>query len=76
MAIVGIVGMIVMVVGGIWILVLAFQESLLWGICCLIIPLVSLYFAITRWSKTKVPFLIYLGGAALLIVGGMMQSGE
>ncbi|HKR55042.1 MAG TPA: hypothetical protein VJS20_01995 [Gemmatimonadales bacterium] len=69
-------GFILAAVGGIWTLVLAFRESVLWGIGCLLIPLVSLIFVITHWDDAMKPFLIQLGGVVLIVVSGVMNSGN
>lgn len=62
-------------VGGIWIVVLAFKKSVLWGIGSLIVPFVSLIFVIMNWQETKKPFLIQIAGVVLLVVGALNMSG-
>ena len=66
------VGGIVMLVFGIMVLIKAFQTSVLWGLGSLFIPFVILIFVIKNWDDTKKPFLYYLGGLVLLIVGGVV----
>ncbi len=68
------IGAILGMVGGIWILVLAFQKSVGWGLACLLIPCVSLVFAIQNWNEAKNPFLIAIGGAVLQVVGIMLMA--
>ncbi|QQP95891.1 hypothetical protein [Lysobacter enzymogenes] len=75
--------MILMVVGGLicfgaglWLLVLAFQESIWWGLGSLLLSPVMLVYVILHWSEAKVPFLINLGGIAVAIVGVMMMPGQ
>lgn len=70
-----VVGAIIAVISGIWILVLAFQESLLWGLGSLFIPFVSLVFVIMHWDKAGKPFLINLGGGVLVGLGALMSWG-
>ena len=60
-------GVILAFVGGIWILVLAFKESLVWGFCSLFIPLVALIFAFMHWEICKKPFGIYVAGVIFYI---------
>ena len=67
-----IVGVVIAMVGGIWLLVVAFQESLMWGLVCLFCNVVVIYFAITHWEKAKKPFLIEVGGALLASIGGSL----
>jgi len=66
-------GAITAFIGGIWILVLAFQKSVLWGLGCLVIPLVSLVFVIMNWEETKKPFGINVLGAVIMVIGSMMM---
>ena len=63
------IGGIIMLIGGIWLLVVAFQESILWGLGSLFVPFVGLIFAIMHWEKAGKPFLISLGGFVLYAVG-------
>lgn len=68
-------------VGHIWIVVLGFQKSPWWGIGCLIVPCVNIVFAIQNWAEAKTPFLIYVGGIVVQIIGivllgaGLANSG-
>lgn len=57
-----------MVVGGIMILVEAFRTSVGWGLACLFIPFVSLFFIVTHWQQCKKPFFLNLAGAGLVFV--------
>ena len=66
------IGLIVSLVGFIWVVVVAFKTSVLWGIGSLIIPFVALIFAIMHWNIAKKPFFIWLGGLVLMIIGAMM----
>ncbi len=59
----------VMLVGGIMVLIKAFQESVWWGLGCIFVPFVGLVFVIMHWAVAKQGFLIQLAGIALLIVG-------
>ena len=67
-----IIGMIVTFVGGVWFLVVAFQESILWGLGCLFIPIVPLFFLILHWDQASKPFLVQLAGFVPLMVGALM----
>ena len=63
------IGGIVMFIGGIWILVKAFQESILWGLGSLFVPIVGLVFVITHWEQAGKPFLVQLAGLVIYLVG-------
>jgi uncharacterized membrane protein len=66
----GIIGLLVAAVGGIWLAVVAFQESILWGLGCLLVPIVGLVFVLTHWDTAKIPFLVQVAGIILYVVGG------
>ncbi len=46
--------------GSIWILVIAFGESLAQGLLCLLVPCYVLFYAISRWEDTKGAFALEL----------------
>src|SRR5438046_1572795 len=69
MGIIVIIGYIVAIVGMIMILIQAFQESVIWGIGCLLVPFVALIFVAMHWEETKKGFLLQLAGVALIVVG-------
>lgn len=55
--------MALMVVGGlvslaafVWLLVIAFKESTVWGLVCLLIPFAMLVFVFKFWDEAKMPF--------------------
>ena len=75
-----IVGMLLIVmgfglalVGGIWFLVLAFQEDIMWGIGCLLCGIVQLVFLVMHIDQTWKPFAVQMAGLALVVVGAAMQ---
>ena len=68
------IGTLIAIVGGLWIVVIAFQESVLWGLCSLFIPCVALYYVITHWEKTKKPFLIEVAGGLLCALGSALLT--
>ena len=64
-----IIGAIIGIFYGIKILILAFQESVLWGLGYIFIPFVSLIFIIMHWDKTKDPFLRGLIAIPFYVLG-------
>jgi len=68
------VGGITAIVGGIWFLVVAFQESPLWGLGCIFFPPVSLFFLISHWDEAGKPFLVQLAGFVPMFVGMLMMG--
>ena len=73
MALMGLGG-IVGLVGGIWLLVIAFKEHVGWGLACIFIPGAALVFAIMKWKLAKTAFLIALAGGIVSGVGSYMAA--
>jgi hypothetical protein len=67
-------GAIVAIIGGLWLLIMAFQTSIAWGIACLLLPFVSLIFVITHWDEAKPAFLTSLGGMGLIFLAGTFSA--
>jgi hypothetical protein len=65
------IGLIVGLVGWLWLAWVALQEGILWGLGTLIIPLVGLVFAILHWDEAKVPFLTCIAGNVLVGIAHM-----
>lgn len=68
------VAMAIAIVYGIQILILAFSESILWGLCYLFVPFASLVFLVMYWDQTKSPFLKSLIAIPFLILGAALGS--
>lgn len=66
------IGMLMGLGGGLWLIGIAFQESTLWGLGCLFLPVVSPVFAILFWSQAKKPFLMSIAGGCLALLGIML----
>jgi len=68
------IGTVVMLVGGVWLLVKAFQTSVLWGLGYIFVPFVSLIFVVLHWEDSKKPFFYVLGGLAIFAVGAALSG--
>ena len=56
-------------VGWLWIVVMAFSEDgALWGIGCLIIPLVAIIYGAINFHEAKVPLALLGGGTVARVV--------
>jgi len=62
-------GVILSLIGGLWIVVNAFRASVLWGLGSLFVPFVSLVFAIMNFRENKIPLLISVAGGVLVAMG-------
>ncbi|UCF96948.1 MAG: hypothetical protein JSV89_17490 [Spirochaetaceae bacterium] len=76
-----ILGVILLIIGGIissvchiWILVIAFHQSVLWGFGSLLVPFVTFIFVVMYWAEAKKPFLIFIAGGVLLLIGGLLVA--
>jgi hypothetical protein len=67
-----VIGLIVAGIGGIWLIVLAFKESAIWGICVMFVPLASFIFACIHFAESKWALLINVAGWVLIYVGAAM----
>jgi hypothetical protein len=70
--VVGLVGLVLAVSGGLWVLVLAFRQSVLWGLGCLLIPGCAIVFVILYRGETVRPLVINLLGWLLVGVAAML----
>ncbi len=70
-----IIGVIISVIGGLWFLITAFSESPVWGIGCLLIPFVSLFFLVLHFDKAGKPFGVNVIGMLIAVAGAMMSGG-
>ena len=67
------IGVIICLIGGIMLLVKAFQESVGWGLASLLVPLVLIVFVVTHWGECAKPFFIYLVGFVMLVIGSALS---
>lgn len=66
-------GIVIFVIGGFLFLVAAFRESIWWGLACLFLPIVPLFFLIVHWRHAKKPFFIQLAGFAVMLAGAIIS---
>ena len=70
-------GLVMCLVGGLWIVVNAFKNGgVLWGLGSLLVPLVAQIYALINFGENKVPLLISVAGIVLLFLGAgdLMQQ--
>ena len=67
-------GLYAIVLGGLWLLVKAFKQSVLWGLLSLFIPLANVVFGLKYWSEGGRPLLIHVGGFLAMIGGGFLLA--
>jgi hypothetical protein len=69
------IGLILALIGGLWIVVIAFKESVIWGLGSLLIPLVALIFVAQHWAAAKKPFIVEVVGIGLIILAQALGGG-
>jgi hypothetical protein len=62
-------GLGLLLIGGLFFIIAAFRESILWGLGVLFLPFVSLVFLILAWPRAKGPFFLQLYGVILVLIG-------
>lgn len=67
-------GLVLLVIGGIWFILAAFREGILWGLGVLFVPFVSLIFLILGWPEAKRPFFLQLTGLGLILLAALALS--
>lgn len=60
-------------IGAIMIAIAAFKESVLWGIGCLVVPLVALIFVIMHFKESKGGLMAYAAGIAAMLAGAVIR---
>ena len=58
--------------GGLWIVVLAWQDGILWGIGCFLFPPLQFVYVALNWKKSKSAFFLLLAGFAALVVSSVI----
>ncbi len=71
-----VIGWIVTFLGSLWIIVLGWQRSIVWGIGCFLFPVVQLVYVGLHWKEAKDGFFMILAGFALLILGHGLGVGN
>lgn len=66
------IGMLAIFATGIWYLVVAFQQDVVWGLCCMLVPFASIVFLFKFWQKAKKPFIGQLVACLPLLTGWLI----
>lgn len=68
------IGIALIVIGGLGFFIAAFKESVLWGLGCIVFPIIQLVFLVMHWREAKTPFLLQVFG--IVIVGIAVGLGD
>lgn len=69
------IGAAISILGALGFLLAAFSESALWGLGCLFISPVSLFFLFMHWDRAKNPFLLEMLGVVIMVVAMVLGAG-
>lgn len=72
------IGFLLVMAGGVWFLIIAFQDDVMHGLLCMFVPFYSLYYLVTNFDETKSAFFTQLIGIGIIMlsscVGGPALS--
>jgi hypothetical protein len=68
------VGFILCFFGGLWIIVLAWQKGVIWGLGCLLFPLLQFVYVAFNWRQAKSAFFLLLTGLAALVASSIIAK--
>ena len=69
-------GSVLSIIGSIWFLIVTFQESVLWGLGCMLIPFVSLFFLVAHWEDAASPFWLSVLGTLITLMAVFLMPGS
>ncbi len=67
-------GFLILLIGSIGFLIVAFKNSILWGLGCLLISPISIIFLIFYWNDAKNPFFLQLIGIFVVFLGSLTMK--
>ena len=59
-------GLLLMLAGGVWGIVVAFRRSVVWGLCYLFVPFAAMVFLVVAWADAKRAFFVNVLGLLLV----------
>ena len=62
-----IVGSLMALVGWVWVMIMAFSESVPWGVGVLCVSPLAIVFGVLHWDDAKAPTILYTVGLVLSI---------
>ena len=71
-ALLAMIGFGLSLVAYVWIVVLAFNESLVWGVGCLLCGPAQLIYVIMNWEDCKNPVMCWGGGIVCALAGNVL----
>jgi hypothetical protein len=56
------VGYVLSFLGGLWIIVLAWQKGIAWGLGCLLFPPIQIFYVALNWKQARSAFFLLVAG--------------
>lgn len=66
-------GLLMMMIGNIWLVLIIMRESPFAALLCLVVPFLSLFFIQEHWNEAKPAVFTWIGGLATLILGAIVS---
>jgi hypothetical protein len=66
------VGYILVFLGALWVIVLAWQKGILWGLGCLLFPVIQLIYIALNWKQAKSAFFLQLAGLGAFLLAAVI----
>lgn len=63
------IGVLALLGGLVWTIINSFRSGIVWGLIVLFVPFGPLIWLVTHWEDGKFPFLTYLAGVFVLVIG-------
>ena len=69
-----ILGWVLSCLGGLWIIVLAWEKDVWWGAGCFLLPFVQWFYVGLHWKESKHAFMLQVSGLAVLVLAEMLRT--
>jgi hypothetical protein len=74
MVVLGFLGFGIAFIGAVLFVISAFRVSILWGLGCLLLPIVTLIFLVLHWQESKNSFFLVMAGFTLMFITGFING--
>ncbi len=64
-------GWLLTFLGSLWIIVLAWQRSVLWGVICVLVPIVQIVYVAMHVKESKQAFFLQIAGLILVVLASL-----
>ena len=68
-----VLGLAMWFLGELWIVALAWQDGIMWGVVCLILPIGQFFYIALHWKESKWAWLLQTAGLMILILSNFAK---